>query len=369
MAATRLEVFPVDKLYRVGVVVKNLETAARSYAEIFGIDRWKVSTLDAKRLSNATVDGRSVEHSFRTATGTSPSGEISFELIEAGEGMSSYKVFRMTRGMGVHDLVLHVAKPGEMDALQDFFAAKGVRCSQSGLIDGAISYYEFDTRALLGGYMVRVICSESGADIPADEEWDLSDTYTRPAGVGPIHVPNIGHLGVVVHDLMASVRNYAEFFGIPQWGFMNWRTEPGRLVEPYYIGVAGAHRPVNHEYFTTNITVKNFGYEIIQPTFGPSHYKEDFLNVVGEGVHHMSLLTYDNEAEWNAQCAWLDSIGVPVCMGGDLLTGEVHFVYVNGQERLGFVVESVIFRSQPDFSKFKRDFSLEFDDVPVGAIA
>lgn len=369
-ALTQLEVFPVDKLHRVGVVVKDLETAARNYAEIFGIDRWTVSTFDGKRLSDTTVDGRRVEHTFRSATGTTPSGALTFELIEAGDGLSSYKVSRMTRGFGVHDVVLRVTKPGEMDDVHAFFASRGIRCSQSGVIDGDTAYYEFDTRAVLRGYSVRVISSPDGnATVAGDEEWDLSTAYTRPDGISPLDVQKVGHLGVVVSDLMATVRDYAGFFGIPRWNFMNWRTEPERLMEPYYIGAAGTHRPVDHEYFTTMVPLKDFGFEIIQPTFGPSHYKEDFLNVVGEGVHHLFLLTYDDETRWDRHAAWLDSIGLPLCMGGDLMGGRVAFAYANGQSKVGFVVEAVIIREpfEPDPNRLDSDFSLELDDVAVPA--
>jgi hypothetical protein len=149
---------------------------------------------------------------------------------------------------------------------------------------------------------------------------------------------------------------------------MNWRTEPGRLVQPYYIGVGGDHRPVDHEYFTTKNIIKNFGFEVIQPTFGPSHYKEDFLDIVGEGIHHLSVLDYTVQSDWDAHVDWLDSIGVPLCMGGDLRGPEIGFAYVNGQDRLGFVIEAVIRRQPTDPAKNKRDFNLEYD-VPVGATA
>ena len=54
-------------------------------------------------------------------------------------------------------------------------------------------------------------------------------------------------------------------------------------------------QPCNHGYFTGRADVgKNrsgvpFGFEVIQPTYGPSHYKEDFLQVLGPGIHHVDL--------------------------------------------------------------------------------
>lgn len=39
---------------------------------------------------------------------------------------------------------------------------------------------------------------------------------------------------------------------------------------------------------STAIDTPRLGFEVIQPTFGPSHYKENYRNLVGEGMHHMN---------------------------------------------------------------------------------
>jgi Glyoxalase/Bleomycin resistance protein/Dioxygenase superfamily len=355
-----LDQVPVDQLYRIGVVVKNLEAAARNYAEVYGIDRWKVSQFDGRRLSDTVVEGRSVEHAYRTATGSTPSGAITFELIEPGKGESTYSVFRATHGHGVQNLVLHVAAPDQAHVVRDYFASEGIAVAQSGTIDGDVSYLEFDTRQTLGGYNIKVLVAADGPDLRADEEWDLSDTYTRPPGRSFIDVPQLGHFGIVVRDVLVKVARYAELFGIRQWPMMNWRAEHGRLDNPFYRGES-----VNHEYFCgLAFGFHNFGFELIQPTLGPSDYK-DFLSVVGEGVHHlMACYPKDNE-EWADITAWMESMGVPVVMGSSLLAGRADFYYLDTREKLsGYVLEAVVIHRPLDPAASPIwDYVIDFDAV------
>jgi len=95
-----------------------------------------------------------------------------------------------------------------------------------------------------------------------------------------------------------------------------WRTEPGLLEGVYYRGQA-----VDHEYFTGVTKIADFGFEIIQPTLGPSHYNREFRDLWGEGVHHMLLDITTDQEEWDSVRAWLESIDVPLAMGADLMKG------------------------------------------------
>ena len=93
------------------------------------------------------------------------------------------------------------------------------------------------------------------------------------------------HFGVVVHDVVERVETFARLFDVPVWRGMHWHTEPGWLEDTTNNG-----QPVNHGYFTGRADVgKNrsgvpFGFEVVQPTYGPSHYKEDFLQVLGPAM-------------------------------------------------------------------------------------
>jgi hypothetical protein len=122
---------------------------------------------------------------------------------------------------------------------------------------------------------------------------------------------------------------------------MHWRTEPGWLEDTTTNG-----QPVTHAYFTGRADVgKNrsgvpFGFEVVQPTFGPSHYKEDFLLKLGPGIHHADLVIPMQEpSEWEAINDWLAENGAPTCMSGWLRNHAALFHYQDTRELLGYVVE------------------------------
>jgi hypothetical protein len=149
---------------------------------------------------------------------------------------------------------------------------------------------------------------------------------------------------------------------------MNWRTEAGSLENTTNNGVE-----VAHGYLTGRGDVGkskagiNFGFEVIQPTFGPSHYKEDFLQPLGAGIHHID--TYFPVADWDEWAAfnkWLEEeFEAPCCMSGWLRGGMALFQYQDTRKRLGYVIEIHAphpkdmprTRSAPDFWF---DFSIPF---------
>jgi hypothetical protein len=357
--------FPVDRLYRIGVVVPDLEAAAVRYAEFFGIDSWQVRHYDGNRLDRLVVDGRPVTASYRTATGSAPSGAVTFELIDAGRGETTYQYLRCTKQQGVHHLTVSVADAAALGEITRLMAARGVGIRQSEFFSDSTATHLFDTRALLGGFYLQVQ-QDGGADGAAgnaDETWDLSSSYSRPGGRGPLPVTQLHHLGVVVQDVVGTVERYADTFGIPSWPFMNWRNGPGRLDAPFYRG-----EPVEHGYFCgMGFNFTNFGWEVIQPTWGPSHYKNDFLDLVGEGVHHLQLLYPEDQADWDGITDWLGQRHVPVVMGSSLRDGATTFYYLDTRAALGgWTIEATIRHAGADPAKRIYDFTAEYPVKPRG---
>jgi hypothetical protein len=351
---------PVDTLYHASIVVHDARAAARNYAEFYGITRWRVVHHTDERLSNTTVHGRKRTappaldlagpmpipgaYTFTTATGHTPSG-VEFELVQPTLGLSTFEEFLATRGEGVHSLHLAVVEPRDFPALKAWLASEGVPVGQSFTVDDVADYVYFDTRKVLGGFYVQVVVPrvpDWEAAIRADEEWDFSGEIDRPAGVEAMQqVAGITHFGVVVPDVVERVETFARLFAVSLWRGMNWRTEPGWLEDTTNNG-----QPVHHAYFTARADVgKNrsgvpFGFEVIQPTFGPSHYKEDFLQVLGPGIHHVDLATDMKEwDEWDAVNRWLADLGAPTCMSGWLRNHWTLFHYQDTRRKLGYVTE------------------------------
>jgi len=371
---------PVDRLYSVGVVVKDLGAATRRYAEIFGIDRWEVRRFGPERLTDVLAHGRPVTPGFRTATGTTrvppPSGHplagplsvpVTFELVQPLAGESPFQEFRFVRGQGVSHLALAVQDEAAFEATRRRLAERGIPIAASMTVDGRLRRHFIDTRKTLGGYLVEVrvplgSTAASGPDLldlAPDEVWDHSGAYTRPDGVGPLPVSGVSHFGVVVHDLMESLRRYHEILGVERWAIRDWRTEPGLLENAFYRG-----EPVEHEYFTGLTPFQDFGFEVIQPTFGPSHYNREFRDRYGEGVHHMLLHIETDPEAWDRTRRWLASIGVPLAMGADLMGGATAFCYHDTWAALGgYIVEGVLRRERPDPELAAPEYHIDFAAV------
>jgi hypothetical protein len=327
---------PVDGLHHVTVVVNDARVSAEKFSHVYGAPAWSVRSYDATRLAETTTAGYIAEHGYRTATGDvpTPSGPVRFVLIEPRGGWTTYHEFLNTRGEGIHSICTASLGREELAALQTWLASRDVSIAQSGVRSGAVESLLFDTRAKLGGFYIEIVSPRSGADEPVDETWRFA--ISEPL----MPIGGIKHFGVVVPDLMAAVASYTELFGTTSYTFRNWRNAPGSLDDPTYNGA-----PVEHAYFTTMVTPhEHVAFEVIQPTIGPSHYKEDFmLRLGGPGIHHLHSGMLDDGAAWNRLAARTAAAGIPMVMSGGILNRYIDFYYLDTRAALaGFVSEFVV---------------------------
>lgn len=338
------DLFPIQKLHRAGVVVWDLHAAVRNYTEIYGIEDWSVFHFTPDRLKDSRFLGADVSHQFSIAVGETPGSAIRFELVQPGMGGSTFKHFLYTKGEGVHHLLLNAGDDANLGRVRDIMNGQGVREIQSGNIDGVYKYATFDTRERLGGFYIQAVASDGGAEFDSvmdpDERWDVRSEVSGgwPEG-GPFSVPQLGHFGVVVRDLLAKAESYRDFFGFDNWTFGLHNTNPGSLEGPTNNG-----QPVVHSYFTSSRAIENFGFEIIQPAFGPQHYKEDYLDVVGEGIHHLYVYpppALADDSEWQHMRDWMAGLQIPMVMSGRL-AGRADFYYLDTRAKLGYVSEAVV---------------------------
>jgi len=349
----------VERLYHTGVVVRNARDTARNYADLFGVTQWKVFHCGPKRLGETLSHGLRVNHSFTCAYGVHAGTGIAFQLIEPhGGDASTFNEFLATRGEGIHHICTTSVSPDTFIRLKDWFASKGVKVGQSDTIDGAIQWHLFDTRESLGGFylMVLVPLVDDWASVAEpDEAWDLSDEVRRPEGVHPIPLARVDgmHLGVVVKDVVASMRRYADLLGLPEVSFFEVGTPnaaPRACAPMVTLGRAtyqGA--PVEHRILTSLTPVADFALEVLQVTVPPIHYKEDFFDRVGEGIHHFYATELSGDAEFEILDRWLKDIGVRVVQSGEMNCGAAQglgeYFYLDTAAHLGgFVLEVIIAR-------------------------
>ena len=244
------------------------------------------------------------------ATGGEGNAPVTFELVQPLTGESVFQEFRFVRRQGICHLKLADVSTAELGATRERLQQAGVEEAMAMTVDGRVRRHFFETRAMLGGYLVEIdeVLTQGDPHPPSGSNWDLGRVAIRPEGVGPVPIFGVNHFGIVVDDVLRSIENYHALLGASTWTIRDWRTEPGSLECPYYRGES-----VDHEYLTALSPFRDFGFEIIQPTHGPSHYNREFRDLWGQGIHHMLLDMSTSAVEFEQTRDWLASIGVTYC--------------------------------------------------------
>ncbi len=94
-----METLPVDRLHHANVVVRDLKTTARNYAQLLGINSWDVVHHTEERLSATSVHGFGAPYTYSSATGSNSCG-VTFRLIQPIDGFSTFTEFLLARGPG-----------------------------------------------------------------------------------------------------------------------------------------------------------------------------------------------------------------------------------------------------------------------------
>lgn len=330
--------FPVEGLRSVTVVVPSARAAAEAFARVHGVAEWRVRRYEPGSVADATTRGFRAEHAYVAAEGTAatPGGDVPFTLVEPLGGWTTYHEFLITRGAGIHSLRVAALDAPALRELRAALAAANVPVAQSSRPQGTGERVLFDTRAELGGFYLEVETTDAEDAGGADEVWDLRSAI--PAGGPVVPLRGLAHFGVVVPELMPAVERYARLFGIADFAFRNWRTAPGSLDDPTYLG-----KPVDHAYFTTMANAgPGVAFEVIQPTLGPSHYREDFMQRLGPGIHHIHGGNVEDRAAWPALQARAASAEIPTVMSGSILERFLDFYYLDTRAVAGYVTELVV---------------------------
>lgn len=313
---------PVDRLHHVTVVVRSLEQAARGYALVYGIANWRVAR--AGRLPHAV------------ATGTTAGG-LTFRLVQPVGQRGAFSDFLATRGAGIHGLCLTVLGESELRDLTGRLQEAGIPVVPEETTRGTPRRYHLDTRRVLGGFCLEAVVPP-GED-RVDEEWLFAAAGQRPAGVPGID--RLWHVGIAVTSLADRLPAYRRLLGMSSWDRVDFRPEPGSLDRSTLDG-----RVVRHAFSLARATVAGLELELVQPTLEPTHYGREFIDRIGEGIHHLLALPSLKETEWVRLRAWMESIGVPVAMSGLVRSGAAEFFYLDTRRLLGGHLLEAICRYQ-----------------------
>lgn len=316
------------RLLSIGVVVDDAARAATEFAELIGISTWSVTRIDSGR-AELVVGGQPIEYELLRAVGTTATG-VRIELVEPRRGATPAHLALLSRGPGIVSVI--VAESADED---DLFRAAPTPFTRRAVwrTPGAASLHSLDTRAELGFRAELATPSLTAFDegLGADETWRLGAGAGGLVPLGPF-----GHLGAVVPDLERATREHAKAFGRSRWPVLRFSTENGTLTHARY-----GDGPGTEAYLSSVAKVGGFAMELIQPTAGPSRYREGFLQPRGAGVHHLFFGPLTDGERWDELVAALRDHGYPLVTDAYGWDDALEYAYVDALERIGFDVELV----------------------------
>ena len=143
----------------------------------------------------------------------------------------------------------------------------------------------------------------------------------------PVKVSELFQVGIVVHDLEKSMKDYETLLGINSWTVV---TIDNEFLKFTYHG-----KPVEHSFKAAFTMLGSLMVELLQPIEGEGIYR-DFLSEHGEGIHHLGHARVDDLDE---AVQALEKAGFPcIETGGDTL-GFHSWAYVDTTSLIGYVLE------------------------------
>lgn len=148
---------------QIGIVVRDLDTAMRTYIDEHGIGPWEVVEFHAGEAESLHEHGRPVDRSWRLATAMV--GTVQWELIEPLDDESDYARFLAERGGGVHHIAV---RPTNFDQAVAEIAVKGKEPVLSGTFGPDIRVAYLPTEDDLG-VIVEIFSLDPAPDQKPEE--------------------------------------------------------------------------------------------------------------------------------------------------------------------------------------------------------
>lgn len=152
-----------NKILQVGIVVKDVEKAVRTYADSFGIGPWQIYTMDKNSMHDTKLHGKKADFSMKVAF--TDLGGVQLELIEPLDE-SIYTEFLREHGEGLHHIACAVDDFDETTALLE---GKGANVMLEGTTSAGMGYAYLDTREALS-CITEIYKIPAGLQFPAPEK-------------------------------------------------------------------------------------------------------------------------------------------------------------------------------------------------------
>ena len=334
---------PADGLHRLGVIVKDYSASIEEFSRFFGIEHWDIHRIDERRLSNALFRGQPVVHSYISAIGSKDG--VALELVQPLSGDSVFAEFLKHCGEGMHHLLTNVCPAAQFEPIRAQLETNGVRVAQSGSIDDALDYYFLDTREMLAGPLIQVLCPRQGATpiaLKPDEIVRFDEKITK---WNRLPIQKIYHACIVTKGRREQVRDsLRELLGIEKW--FDFANESGvSAVDTTLYG-----KPCKIAFNLSLGRRNTLCVEVVEEVYGRSIYTE-FLEQRGEGLQHL-MVSICSEQAFQELRDWLDSQKMPLVMGGHAASRDFcYYGYLDTRSRLAGITMEFLCPAGKDWLK------------------
>jgi len=135
----------------------------------------------------------------------------------------------------------------------------------------------------------------------------------------------VAQVGIIVRDIEATARAYAEFFGM-EMPSINWTDVPEKACTEY------RGKPTNARAKLAFMNMGSLQLELIEPDEHPSTWRE-YLNEHGEGVHHIAFFVQGMKEKIEL----MSSQGMPLVQKGEYTGGR--YAYMDTFPQLKVMLE------------------------------
>lgn len=148
-------ILPVQKLYQVSMMVRDLDAAKARFRALLGVEAWVDIGIDSAQMPDCRYYGKPVEHTARLSIGRR--GGACFELVEPLDGPTIYRDALDRRGECVHHIMVTLAPPQDFERAAQALADRSIVVGQSASIPGLMAFAYFDGGQPLADLFVEVI--------------------------------------------------------------------------------------------------------------------------------------------------------------------------------------------------------------------
>lgn len=319
----------ISSIYQVCIVTHDLKGTVQELTQRFGIGPFKCWDHTPKSLVDTEFRG---ERSIWTAKiALAWIGDLQLEVVQPTEGVSLYNEFLDNHGEGVQHLLVSSDDLSFEETVQRFVSA-GFPVVQGGMVRvpsqvGSLQlpaprllrkflspkFKYLDTEAAIKTAVELIkmplsLSYQRGCEIGKGDYWIPENGATVEAGLPHRFIDNLFKVGLVTHDLEATVRNYVERLGVGPWKILD-------LTPPVIKDAKIRGETVE---FSLRLALAKIGetwIEIVQPLDGKSLHRE-FLEQHGEGIHYLGVSA--DKLTFSEAVNKFTSLGCPIVMEGEL---------------------------------------------------